>query len=76
VERPRRSLVTFRRVELAAGDSRQVELTVPLRRLAWFDPAQDGFVLEGGRHRLVLARHSEDQGQACELLLRGGWLER
>jgi beta-glucosidase len=76
VERPRRLLVAFRRLELAAGASTQAHLTVPLRRLAWFDADRDGFVLEEGRHQLVLARHSDDPGQACALTLRGGWLER
>jgi beta-glucosidase len=76
VERPRRLLVAFQRLELAAGGSSRARLTVPLRRLAWFDADRDGFVLEEGLHRLVLARHSDDPGQACELMLRGGWLER
>ena len=42
---------------------------IPLRRLAWFDEARDAFVLEGGRHRLVVARHAEDQGIGVDLEL-------
>ncbi|MEY3749768.1 MAG: hypothetical protein RLZZ186_187, partial [Cyanobacteriota bacterium] len=46
------------------------------RQLATFDPQQDGWVLEPGLHRLVVARHSDDPGLAAELSLEGGWLER
>lgn len=69
LERPRRSLVAFARVPLAAGERRRVELTVFLRHLAFFDGDRDGFALEAGLHRLVLARHCEDVGQACEVSL-------
>ncbi len=76
LERPQRSLVAFARVPLAAGERRQVELMVPLRRLAFFDVERDGFALEGGLHRLVLARHCEDAGQACEISLPEVFLGR
>ena len=75
-ERAPRSLVAFQRLELSVGASQSVRLQVPLRRLAWFDPARDGFVLESGEHRLVAARHHEDPGLACAFRLEGGWLER
>ena len=74
LERARRSLVAFARVTLAAGERRCVVLPVPLRRLAFFDVEQDGFALEAGMHRLVLARHSEDGGQACEVVLPDAFL--
>jgi beta-glucosidase len=67
VERPRRQLAGFVRVPLAAGERRPVALTIPLRRLAWFDESCDAFRLEPGRHRLVLARHGEDAGIAVDL---------
>ncbi|MEB3320314.1 MAG: glycoside hydrolase family 3 C-terminal domain-containing protein, partial [Cyanobium sp.] len=66
VERPRRSLVAFARMPLQPGECRRLELPVPLRRLAFFDTDRDGFALEPGLHRLVLARHCDDAGQACE----------
>ncbi len=67
VERPRRQLAGFARISLAAGEEREVVLTIPLRQLAWFDERLDAFRLEPGRHRLVLARHVEDGGIALEL---------
>jgi beta-glucosidase len=69
VERPMRQLVGFQRVLLAVGEVRSVALTIPLRRLAWFDESRDAFRLEPGRHRLVLARHVEDGGIALEVEL-------
>ncbi|MCP9841101.1 glycoside hydrolase family 3 C-terminal domain-containing protein [Synechococcus sp. J7-Johnson] len=67
LERPARTLVAFQRLHLAAGEARRITLTVPLRALARFDPAQDGFVTEEGTHRLVVARHVEDVGLAVAL---------
>ncbi len=69
VERPRRALVGFRRVRLTVGETRSLALTIPLRRLAWFDESLDAFRLEPGQHRLVLARHVEDPGLAADFEL-------
>jgi beta-glucosidase len=69
VERPARLLVGFQRLTLAVAESRRVELTIPLRRLAYFDETLDTFVLEAGRHRLRLARHAEAEGLIVELEL-------
>ncbi|MEB3200641.1 MAG: fibronectin type III-like domain-contianing protein, partial [Synechococcaceae cyanobacterium] len=71
VERPRRTLAGFSRVNLRPGGSQRVRIRIPLRRLAWFDPARDGFMLERGRHRLVVARHAEDDGIGVDLELDG-----
>jgi len=67
VERPARILVGFTRVSLEPGQAERVALEVPLRRLAWFDEAADAFVLESGPHRVVVARHAEDDGIGVEL---------
>jgi beta-glucosidase len=67
VERPARQLVGFCRVSLEPGQRRPVALAVPLRRLAFFDEGSDGFVLEQGCHRLVVARHVEEAGIGVEL---------
>jgi beta-glucosidase len=76
VERPVRALVAFARVPLASGSSQRITLTIPLHRLAFFDVHQDGFMIEAGIHRLVVARHSEDPGLACELSLDATFLGR
>jgi beta-glucosidase len=74
VERPCRTLVAFARLELAVGEAQTVTLQVPWRQLAFFDEAQDGFVLEAGLHRLVAARHSDDPGLVCDVRLSAAWL--
>jgi beta-glucosidase len=76
VQRPARTLVAFARVPLAAGSSQRITLTTPLHRLAFFDVHQDGFQIEAGIHRLVLARHCEDPGLVCELALDATFLGR
>jgi beta-glucosidase len=68
-ERPPRTLVGFARVNLGPGRSQRLLIRIPLRRLAWFDETCDGFVLEGGRHRLLVARHAEDAGIGVDLEL-------
>ena len=62
VERPQRSLIGFQRLSLQAGEQQRLNLTIPLRRLAYFDAAADGFLLEPGRHGIRIARHVEDDG--------------
>jgi len=69
LERPRRQLVGFARVSLAAAERQVITIPVPLRRLAYFDPASDGFLLEPGPHRLLVAQHSEEAGLGVELEL-------
>ncbi len=74
VERPPRTLVAFARLKLGVDECRSLRLAIPRRRLAVFDEAGDGFRLEAGLHRLVVARHVEDPGLAVEVTLEGGWL--
>jgi beta-glucosidase len=72
MERPARFLVGFQRLVLEPGQSERLSLAVPLRRLACFDEARDAFVLEGGSHRLVVARHAEDGGIGVVVELESG----
>jgi beta-glucosidase len=74
LERPQRMLAAFQRLHLCAGEERRLVLTIPLRQLACFDPQQDAFVLEAGVHRLVVASHAEDPGQAVSLELQAAVL--
>jgi beta-glucosidase len=67
VERPVRTVVGFERLQLEPGQAQRLELAIPLQRLAYFDAGADAFRLEAGLHRLVVARHAEDPGQAVEV---------
>ncbi|MFN5220248.1 MAG: beta-glucosidase [Cyanobacteriota bacterium] len=69
VERAPRLLVGFARLELEARSARRLQLTLPLRRLAFFSEREDAFVVEAGVHRLAAALHVEDPGLGAELLL-------
>jgi beta-glucosidase len=70
IERPPRSLVAFVRVPLQPAEGRRLRLRIPLWRLACFDESCDCFVVQPGRHRLVVADHVEDPGQGVELDLQ------
>jgi len=74
LERPRRTLAAFERLPLHPGEQRRLSLRIPLRQLACFDPQRDAFVLEAGVHRLVVARHAEDPGEAVSLELQAAVL--
>jgi beta-glucosidase len=69
MERPRRTLVAFQRLHLQPGERRRLSLGIAWRRLACFSEARDGFVLEGGPHRLVVAPHADAPGLAVDLVV-------
>lgn len=67
---PRRQLVGFARVELAAGASARVTVEATLRPLSRRDPATRTWSVVPGRYRLVAAQFCGDPaGVATELLL-------
>ena len=69
VERPARLLVGFGRLQLEPGAAQRLTLAIAWQRLAYFDEGADGFRLEPGRHRLVVARHAEAEGLAVDVQL-------
>ncbi|NYE70572.1 glycoside hydrolase family 3 C-terminal domain-containing protein [Microlunatus parietis] len=60
VSRPPRQLIGFTIVELAAGESRQVELIIPRSELAYYHPIQSRWLVEGGRYRIEVGSSSRD----------------
>ncbi len=46
VDRPLRQLKGFRRVSLQPGESKPVEIRVPLEKLKWYDPVHREWKLE------------------------------
>jgi len=69
VARSKKILVGFARVHLEPKQMEEVRITIPLRRLAFFDEGQGAFVVEGGVHHLVVSSHAEDVGRRMELEL-------
>ena len=68
-QRPARLLVGFGRLQLEPGAAQRLTLAIAWQRLAYFDEGADGFRLEPGRHRLVVARHAEAEGLAVDVQL-------
>ena len=60
VARPNRQLVGFTRVSIEPGQTRTVTLPLPATRLAWWDAAQQKFVVEPGPVNLMVAASSAD----------------
>ncbi|MDQ1130340.1 glycoside hydrolase family 3 C-terminal domain-containing protein [Microbacterium sp. SORGH_AS_0888] len=60
VQRPVRELKAFASVELQAGESRDVVLTVRRADLAYWDIRIDGWVVEGGTYTVDVAASSRD----------------
>jgi beta-glucosidase len=60
VERPLKQLRGFRRVSLAAGESRTISLRLAAADLAYWDPARHAWTVEPGRVELLLGPSSAD----------------
>jgi beta-glucosidase len=61
VERPRKELKAFTRVALQPGETRALQLTVPISSLAYYDEAHAGFLVEPLEYELFVGAHSLDQ---------------
>lgn len=60
VPRPTKQLVGFRRVPIAAGETKTVTIPIEARRIAYWDVARHAFVVEPGRVRLLVGASSAD----------------
>jgi len=60
VERAMKELKGFARVHLAAGESKRVEIALPVDSLAYYDEGSAGWVVEKGSYA-VLAGPSEQE---------------
>ena len=60
VMRPVKELKGFRKVFLKAGESKQVEIDIPVSSLAFYSEAQKRFVVEPGTFVLHLATSAEN----------------
>ncbi|MEI2641001.1 MAG: glycoside hydrolase family 3 C-terminal domain-containing protein [Candidatus Nanopelagicales bacterium] len=70
VPRPRRELVAFAKVRLAAGESRDVSITVPARGFAFW---HDGWQIPQGEHALEIGWSSADIRQTVAVTITGGF---
>ena len=61
VERAPKELKAFTRIALQPGETKTVQLCVPIRRLAYYDEAQANFVVEPLEYKIFVGAHSLDQ---------------
>ncbi|MGM1017815.1 MAG: glycoside hydrolase family 3 C-terminal domain-containing protein [Actinomycetota bacterium] len=71
VERAPRELKAFALVEIAAGESRAVTVTVRREDLAYWDIRVDRFVVEGGDYRVEVGASSRDIRGAASVRIAG-----
>ena len=60
VERACKELKAFTRIALQPGETRAVQLSVPISRLAYYDETQEEFVVEPLEYELFVGAHSLD----------------
>lgn len=66
IERPKRRLVAFKRVEVRAGETVQVECTTSYQSLATRDIQTHGWFVESGTWQLEIGQFSGDPNSLCE----------
>ncbi len=60
LERPEKELKGFRRVNLQPGETQTVTFTLDKSAMAFFDPAREGWVAEGGAFEVLVGASSRD----------------
>lgn len=68
---PHKELKGFKRVELAAKETKSINITVPLAKIAYFDESQNTFVVEKMNYDCYLGNSSQDaENQHAKLAIR------
>ncbi|MDI7775852.1 glycoside hydrolase family 3 C-terminal domain-containing protein [Asticcacaulis sp. EMRT-3] len=70
VSRPERELEGFKRVHLAAGANQTVTIPLKAAQLAYWDEAQNRFVVETETVRLVVGQSSTDPGETMDIAVQ------
>lgn len=68
--RPIKSLIAFERVFLEKGERKDVLITIPLARLAWYSPIKSSYEIEQGDYRLMIGGSSEDIYKTLNLRIK------
>ncbi|OWR31962.1 beta-glucosidase [Saccharibacillus sp. O23] len=71
VKRPLKQLLAFRRVKLAAGETKEVSFSIPLAELAVWDVTQERFVIENAKYTLSAGSSSEELPLSAALEVSG-----
>ncbi len=59
VDRPEKELKGFQKVSLAAGESREVTIEIPVQSLSFWDESEDGWNLEAGEFTVLVGNGSD-----------------
>ena len=71
IYKPLRELRAFQKVRLAAGEEKEVKLTVNKDELRYFDVQKRGWILEGGEYRFELCSDAETVVLEQAVILEG-----
>ena len=61
VDRPKKQLRGFQRISLKAGEEKDVEITIPMEKLKWYDPAFRTWRLEHMEYNVYVGSSSADE---------------
>ncbi len=70
--RPEKELKAFTKVALEPGETRTVTLTLDEEALAFYDPAQEGWVAEAGEFEVLVGSSALDLALSGRFTLKGG----
>lgn len=76
VERPVQELKAFAKLDLAAGESRSLQLTLDMRSFAYFDETRAAWVAEAGEFEIRVGASSQDIRQRATVTLSSDWVQR
>ncbi|MBR6831568.1 MAG: fibronectin type III-like domain-contianing protein, partial [Tidjanibacter sp.] len=70
VEWPVKELKAFERVALAAGETKEVVVELPIEELRYWDVESGDWALEGGELELLLGSASDDIRQKADVTIK------
>lgn len=69
--KPQKELKMFQKVNLAAGETKEVEFELTKEHLASYDPEYHQWVSEAGRYQVLIGDASDAIAVSCEFLAKG-----
>ncbi|KGA98956.1 beta-glucosidase [Alkalihalobacillus alcalophilus ATCC 27647 = CGMCC 1.3604] len=71
VKRPLKTLLDFTRVHLQSGEKKQIEFTVPISKLEFWDVTQERYCVEKGVYSLLIGSSSKNIACCTEIQVDG-----
>ncbi len=71
-EHPVKELKAFAKVQLEAGETKEVVLTLNRKAFEFFAPSRDGWIVEDGAYTLLIGTSSADIACGATVLMTGG----